>query len=115
MIGFGRSLHGRVHESERRLDRFTCPTNGFGLYLFIETAAQTTRDVINTRDMCVADFRRRRRYRQLESLRLSSFQDFGLAEPITRALIEENYQVPTPIQAQTVPLALTGRDIVGIA
>jgi ATP-dependent RNA helicase RhlE len=38
-----------------------------------------------------------------------------LAEPIARALVEENYQVPTPIQAQTVPLALTGRDIIGIA
>jgi superfamily II DNA/RNA helicase len=46
---------------------------------------------------------------------LTSFQSFGLAEPIARALVEENYQVPTPIQAQTVPLALTGRDIIGIA
>jgi len=46
---------------------------------------------------------------------LTSFQDFGLAEPISRALIEENYTVPTPIQAQTIPLALAGRDVVGIA
>src|SRR5437762_4075009 len=46
---------------------------------------------------------------------LTSFQDFGLAEPISRALVEENYLTPTPIQAQTIPLALTGRDIVGIA
>src|SRR6476659_7391036 len=46
---------------------------------------------------------------------LTSFQDFGLAEPIARALAEENYVTPTPIQAQTVPLALTGRDVVGIA
>jgi superfamily II DNA/RNA helicase len=46
---------------------------------------------------------------------LSSFQDFGLADPITRALAEENYLTPTPIQAQTIPLALAGRDIVGIA
>jgi len=46
---------------------------------------------------------------------LTSFQDFGLADPISRALKEENYVTPTPIQAQTVPLALTGRDIVGIA
>ena len=46
---------------------------------------------------------------------LTSFQDFGLAEPITRALKEENYVTPTPIQAQTIPLALTGRDVVGIA
>jgi len=46
---------------------------------------------------------------------LTSFQSFGLAEPIARALAEENYATPTPIQAQTVPLALSGRDIVGIA
>jgi hypothetical protein len=31
---------------------------------------------------------------------LTSFHDFGLAEPITRALAEEKYATPTPIQAQ---------------
>jgi superfamily II DNA/RNA helicase len=46
---------------------------------------------------------------------LTSFQDFGLADPISRALKEENYVTPTPIQAQTIPIALTGRDVVGIA
>jgi ATP-dependent RNA helicase RhlE len=46
---------------------------------------------------------------------LTSFQDFGLADPISRALKEENYITPTPIQAQTIPLALAGRDVVGIA
>jgi ATP-dependent RNA helicase RhlE len=46
---------------------------------------------------------------------LTSFQDFGLAEPISRALKEENYHTPTPIQAQTIPIAITGRDVVGIA
>ncbi|MGL9620621.1 DEAD/DEAH box helicase [Bradyrhizobium sp. U531] len=46
---------------------------------------------------------------------MTSFQDFGLAEPIARALHEENYVTPTPIQAQTIPTALTGRDVVGIA
>jgi ATP-dependent RNA helicase RhlE len=51
----------------------------------------------------------------LESDRLTEFQSFGLAEPIARALAEENHVVPTPIQAQTVPLALEGRDIIGIA
>jgi ATP-dependent RNA helicase RhlE len=46
---------------------------------------------------------------------LTSFNDFGLAEPILRALREEKYQTPTPIQAQTVPLAALGRDVIGIA
>jgi superfamily II DNA/RNA helicase len=46
---------------------------------------------------------------------LNSFHDFGLAEPITRALTEERYVAPTPIQAQAIPLLLAGRDLVGIA
>ena len=46
---------------------------------------------------------------------MTSFQDFGLADPISRALKEENYHTPTPIQAQTIPIAITGRDVVGIA
>ena len=46
---------------------------------------------------------------------MTSFQDFGLADPISRALKEENYVTPTPIQAQTIPIAITGRDVIGIA
>jgi ATP-dependent RNA helicase RhlE len=46
---------------------------------------------------------------------LTSFHDFGLAEPITRALAEEKYTTPTPIQAQTIPVALARRDVIGIA
>ncbi|MEI8359690.1 MAG: DEAD/DEAH box helicase, partial [Deltaproteobacteria bacterium] len=46
---------------------------------------------------------------------MTSFNDFGLAEPILRALVEENYTTPTPIQAQTVRIVLTGRDVIGIA
>jgi len=46
---------------------------------------------------------------------LTSFNDFGLAEPITRALAEEQYSTPTPIQSDAIPVVLAGRDIVGIA
>ncbi|HVY58982.1 MAG TPA: DEAD/DEAH box helicase [Xanthobacteraceae bacterium] len=46
---------------------------------------------------------------------MSSFPEFGLADPILRALAEENYITPTPIQAQTLPAAMSGRDVVGIA
>jgi ATP-dependent RNA helicase RhlE len=46
---------------------------------------------------------------------LTSFNEFGLAEPILRALAEEKYVTPTPIQAQTIPLALQRRDVIGIA
>jgi len=46
---------------------------------------------------------------------LTAFLDLGLAEPIARALTEERYENPTPIQAQTIPHVLAGRDVVGIA
>src|SRR5262249_45478408 len=35
--------------------------------------------------------------------------------PITRALAEEKYATPTPIQVQTIPVVLSRRDVVGIA
>ncbi len=44
-----------------------------------------------------------------------NFDSLGLAEPITRALIEERYSEPTPIQAAAIPAVLLGRDLVGIA
>jgi superfamily II DNA/RNA helicase len=46
---------------------------------------------------------------------LNSFNEFGLAEPITRALSEEKYVTPTPIQAKAIPLLVGGRDLIGIA
>jgi ATP-dependent RNA helicase RhlE len=46
---------------------------------------------------------------------LTSFNHFGLVEPILRALAEEKYVTPTPIQDQTIPIAMQGRDVIGIA
>jgi ATP-dependent RNA helicase RhlE len=46
---------------------------------------------------------------------LSQFSELGLAAPIARALAEENYTTPTPIQAQAIPPVISGRDLVGIA
>jgi ATP-dependent RNA helicase RhlE len=46
---------------------------------------------------------------------LTSFDGFGLGEAITRALAEEKYLTPTPIQTQTIPIVLSGRDVIGIA
>ncbi|MBX9840274.1 MAG: DEAD/DEAH box helicase [Xanthobacteraceae bacterium] len=46
---------------------------------------------------------------------MNSFNEFGLAEPILRSLNEEGYVTPTPIQAQTIPLLLGKRDVIGIA
>ena len=46
---------------------------------------------------------------------MNSFLALGLAEPITRALADEGYAAPTPIQTQTIPQVLAARDVVGIA
>jgi ATP-dependent RNA helicase RhlE len=46
---------------------------------------------------------------------LNSFADLGLAEPLTRALADEGYAAPTPIQTETIPLVLAARDVQGIA
>jgi ATP-dependent RNA helicase RhlE len=45
----------------------------------------------------------------------SSFTDLALDSRILQALTEEGYASPTPIQAQAIPGALAGRDLLGIA
>jgi ATP-dependent RNA helicase RhlE len=45
----------------------------------------------------------------------TSFASLGLAEPILRALNDENYETPTPIQAQAIPALLAHKDLLGIA
>jgi len=45
----------------------------------------------------------------------TTFTGLGLAEPILRSLNTENYEIPTPIQAQAIPLLLKNRDLLGIA
>jgi ATP-dependent RNA helicase RhlE len=44
-----------------------------------------------------------------------TFSDLGLSPRLLQALAEEGYTVPTPIQAQAIPYALAGRDLLGIA
>ena len=46
---------------------------------------------------------------------MTSFHDFTLNDAIKRALAEEKYLTPTPIQTQTIPTVLSGRDVIGIA
>jgi ATP-dependent RNA helicase RhlE len=54
---------------------------------------------------------------RFEGLRVtdSNFAGLGVAEPILRALAQENYTTPTPIQARAIPALLAGRDLLGIA
>ena len=46
---------------------------------------------------------------------MTTFNDLGLAAPLLKALEEEGYQTPTPIQTQAIPSLLAGRDLLGIA
>ncbi|MCI0529694.1 MAG: DEAD/DEAH box helicase [Nitrospira sp.] len=43
------------------------------------------------------------------------FSELGLAPELVRAIQDQRYETPTPIQAQGIPLALEGRDLVGCA
>lgn len=51
---------------------------------------------------------------QSEASRLS-FADLGLPEPLLKVLSEVGYESPSPIQAETIPLLLSGRDVLGQA
>ncbi len=71
--------------------------------------------------------RRRRRHRPstkpqhtptshpTESTTASAFAKLGLCSPLLRALRQEGYSEPTPIQTQTIPHLLTGSDLIGCA
>jgi ATP-dependent RNA helicase RhlE len=43
------------------------------------------------------------------------FSSLGLAEPLLRALRDEGYTSPTPIQLRAIPPALAGQDLLGCA
>ena len=44
-----------------------------------------------------------------------NFRDLGLTAPILKALTQEGYTEPTPIQRKAIPPALAGRDVLGCA
>lgn len=44
-----------------------------------------------------------------------TFADFALCEQLKSNLADKGYVTPTPVQDQTIPAALTGKDIIGIA
>jgi ATP-dependent RNA helicase RhlE len=46
---------------------------------------------------------------------MTTFESLGLTMPILQALNSKGYKQPTPIQEQTIPVILTGRDIFGSA
>jgi len=44
-----------------------------------------------------------------------TFQNLNLILPILKAVQEEGYTTPTPIQAQSIPIVLSGKDLLGCA
>ena len=104
---------GRPADGEPRVRN---PSNGFWLALSISLTAQIARGVLfhpQCRPWHIAWRLCKRAYKKVSSL--ASFDDFRLNDSITRALVEEKYLTPTPIQAQTIPTVITGRDVIGIA
>ncbi|MCC6931589.1 MAG: DEAD/DEAH box helicase [Gemmatimonadaceae bacterium] len=45
----------------------------------------------------------------------TSFSDLGLAAPILEAVAAAGYRAPTPIQRDAIPVAMHGRDVMGLA
>jgi ATP-dependent RNA helicase DeaD len=44
-----------------------------------------------------------------------SFAELGLRDDVVAALVDVGYERPSPIQAETIPILLTGRDLLGQA
>ncbi|MFZ5893467.1 MAG: DEAD/DEAH box helicase [Myxococcota bacterium] len=50
-----------------------------------------------------------------EVVAASAFSQLGLMPALVRAVLDEGYETPTPIQAGTIPCVLSGRDLLGCA
>ncbi len=46
---------------------------------------------------------------------MTKFSDLNLDEKVLKAIAETGYETPTPIQAEAIPHAIMGRDVLGIA
>ena len=46
---------------------------------------------------------------------MSNFESLGLSDKLLRAINNEGYESPTPVQALAIPLLLSGRDVLGVA
>lgn len=44
-----------------------------------------------------------------------TFQDLGIISSLCDACSALGYKIPTPIQKEAIPLALLGRDVIGLA
>jgi ATP-dependent RNA helicase RhlE len=50
-----------------------------------------------------------------EAVAISPFSGLGLSVPLVRAVVQEGYARPSPVQAEVIPPALAGRDLIACA
>ncbi|WP_460795873.1 DEAD/DEAH box helicase [Microbacterium sp. GXF0217] len=50
-----------------------------------------------------------------ESPATPGFEELGITGPVLKAIRDLGYETPSPIQAETIPTLLSGRDVVGMA
>ncbi|WP_019959555.1 DEAD/DEAH box helicase [Vitreoscilla stercoraria] len=46
---------------------------------------------------------------------MTQFSELGLAEPILRAVSEQGYTIPSPVQAEAIPAIIRGHDVMAAA
>lgn len=51
----------------------------------------------------------------IEDDKMTTFQSLGLTDTLLRAVESEGYESPTPVQEQSIPPLLAGRDVLGVA
>jgi ATP-dependent RNA helicase RhlE len=51
----------------------------------------------------------------IEDGNMTTFQSLGLVDTLLRAVEAEGYESPTPVQEQSIPPLLAGRDVLGVA
>ena len=49
------------------------------------------------------------------STTVTKFTDLGLSQPLLKAVREQGYETPSPIQAQAIPAVISGRDVMAAA
>src|SRR6185436_9704992 len=64
---------------------------------------------------CVVDVGDPDERRSVLLLQTSTFAELGLSAKVQAAVQAAGYTTPTPIQSQAIPVAVTGRDVLGIA
>jgi superfamily II DNA/RNA helicase len=52
---------------------------------------------------------------QSEYVAMNRFEDFAMHELLQRNIAAKNFTMPSPIQDQTIPLGLEGKDVIGVA